>query len=175
MPPKLRLRGQEVEWQTRVRYLAYISTAPCAWLLRWNMSSTRAEPRSMLRPVLRSHLPLRAKVALYIGYIHSRLTFTATARYVLCSASQRKRIQAQQNIAQRMIAGAGRYVLNDVIARDLCIETVEEFIQRIARRMYDIANQGPYEFLRNIVPMHERSLSGRHLPRELIKTPPRHL
>ncbi|GBP24654.1 hypothetical protein EVAR_15860_1 [Eumeta japonica] len=33
--------------------------------------------------------------------------------------------------------GAGRYVLNDVIARDLCIETVQEFIQRIARRMYD--------------------------------------
>ncbi|GBP61935.1 hypothetical protein EVAR_44991_1 [Eumeta japonica] len=41
-------------------------------------------------------------------------------------------------------------------ARDLCIETVEEFIQRIARRMYNIADQGPYEFLRNIVPVHER-------------------
>ncbi|GBP53952.1 hypothetical protein EVAR_96630_1 [Eumeta japonica] len=47
-----------------------------------------------------------------------------------------------------MIVGAGRYVLNEVIARDFCIETVEEFIQRIARRMFDIADQGPYEFLR---------------------------
>ncbi|GBP92740.1 Probable RNA-directed DNA polymerase from transposon BS [Eumeta japonica] len=173
MPPKLRLRGQEVEWQTRVRYLGvHIDRSMrMAAQVEHVIHQSRAA-RSMLRPVLRSHLPLRAKVALYIGYIHSRLTFTATARYVLCSASQRKRIQAQQNIAQRMIAGAGRYVLNDVIARDLCIETVEEFIQRIARRMYDIENQGPYEFLRNIVPMHERSLSGRHLPRELIKTLP---
>ncbi|GBP65548.1 RNA-directed DNA polymerase from mobile element jockey [Eumeta japonica] len=50
--------------------------------------------RSMLRPVLRSHLPLRAKLALYKGYIRSRLTYAAPAWYALCSTSQRKRIQA---------------------------------------------------------------------------------
>ncbi|GBP64700.1 hypothetical protein EVAR_59866_1 [Eumeta japonica] len=33
--------------------------------------------RSMLRSILRSHLPLRAKVALYKGYIHSWLTYRA--------------------------------------------------------------------------------------------------
>ncbi|GBP74244.1 hypothetical protein EVAR_51642_1 [Eumeta japonica] len=77
-----------------------------------------------------------------------------------------------QNIALLMIVGAGRYVLNDVIVRDVCIETVEEFIQRIARRMYDIADQGPHEFLRNIAQMPERSPSGRPLPGELLKTPP---
>ncbi|GBP76657.1 hypothetical protein EVAR_51142_1 [Eumeta japonica] len=126
----------------------------------------------MLRPVLRSHLPLRAKLALYKGYIRSRLTYAAPAWYALCSTTQRKRIQAQQSIALRMIVGAGRYVLNDVIARDLCIETVEEFIRRIARRMFDIADQGPHEFLRNIAPTHERSPSGRPLPREITKTPP---
>ncbi|GBP13216.1 hypothetical protein EVAR_93166_1 [Eumeta japonica] len=48
--------------------------------------------RSMLRPVLRSHLPLRAKLALYKGYIRSRLTYAAPAWYALCSTSQRKRI-----------------------------------------------------------------------------------
>ncbi|GBP61860.1 hypothetical protein EVAR_97302_1 [Eumeta japonica] len=75
----------------------------------------------------------------------SRAEHAASTWYALCSASQRKKIQAQQNTALRMIVGAGRYVLNDVITRDLCIETVEEFIQRIARRMFDIADQGPYE------------------------------
>ncbi|GBP82599.1 RNA-directed DNA polymerase from mobile element jockey [Eumeta japonica] len=65
MPTKLRLRGQEVEWQTRAA-------------------------RSMLRPVLRSHLPLRAKVALYKGYIRSRLTYAAPAWYALCSSSQKR-------------------------------------------------------------------------------------
>ncbi|GBP81069.1 hypothetical protein EVAR_37195_1 [Eumeta japonica] len=81
-------------------------------------------------------------------------------------------IQAQQNIPLRMIVGAGRYVLNDVVSHDPCIETVEEFIQRIVRRMFDIADQGPYEFLRNIAPTQERSPSGRPLPKELLRTHP---
>ncbi|GBP23875.1 RNA polymerase II-associated protein 1 [Eumeta japonica] len=173
MPTKLRLRGQEVEWKTRVRYLGVQINRSMRMAAQVDhvIHQSRAA-WSMLRPVLRSHLPLRAKVALYKGYIRSRLTYAAPAWYALCSSSQKKRIQAQQNITLRMIAGAGRYVLNDVIARDLCIETVEEFIQRIARRMFDNADQGPYEFLRNIAPMQERSPSGRTLPRELTRTPP---
>ncbi|GBP12038.1 hypothetical protein EVAR_5876_1 [Eumeta japonica] len=126
----------------------------------------------MLRLVLRSHLLLRAKLALYKGYIRSRLTYAAPAWYALCSTSQRKRIQARQSITLRIIVGVGRYVLNDAIARNLCIETVEEFIQRIACRMFDIADQGPHEFLRNIAPTQERSSSGRPLAREITKTPP---
>ncbi|GBP76659.1 hypothetical protein EVAR_51144_1 [Eumeta japonica] len=125
----------------------------------------------MLRPVLQSYLPLRAKVALYKGYIRSRLTYAARAWYALCPALQKKKIQAQHNIAPRMIVGAGWYVLNDVIARDLCIETMEEFVQRITRWMFDIANQGPNEFLQNIAPTQERSLSGRPLTKELLTTP----
>ncbi|GBP24135.1 hypothetical protein EVAR_27360_1 [Eumeta japonica] len=128
--------------------------------------------RSMLCPVLQSYLPLLAKVALYKGYIRSCLTYAAPAWYAICSTSQRKKIQTQQNIVLRMIVGAVRYVLNDVIAHDLCIKTVQELIHLIARRMYDIADQGPYEFLRNIAPMHETSPSGRPLSRELLKTPP---
>ncbi|GBP34307.1 RNA-directed DNA polymerase from mobile element jockey [Eumeta japonica] len=169
MLAKLRLWGQEVEWQTRVRYLGVqIDHSMCMAAQVEHIIHQSRAARSMLRPVLRSHLPLRAKVALYKGYIRSRLTYAAPAWYALCSISQKKRIQAQQNIALRMIAEAERYVLNDVIARDLCIETIEEFIQRIARRMFDIADQGPYEFLRNIAPMQERSPSGRPFPRKLI-------
>ncbi|GBP76611.1 Probable RNA-directed DNA polymerase from transposon X-element [Eumeta japonica] len=139
MPPKLRLRGQDVEWQTKVRYLG-VQIVRCmrmAVQVEQIIHQSRAA-RSMLRPVLRSHLPFRAKIALYKGYIRSWLTYAAPAWYALYSTSQRKRIQGQQSIALRMIVGAGRYVLNDVIARDLCVETVEEFIQRIARRMFDI-------------------------------------
>ncbi|GBP72329.1 hypothetical protein EVAR_90425_1 [Eumeta japonica] len=104
MPPKLRLRGQDVEWQSKVRYLGVQidRSMRMAAQVEHVIYQSRAS-RSMLRPVLRSHLQLRAKVALYKGYIHFRLTYAAPARYALCSASQRKRIQAQQNIALRMI------------------------------------------------------------------------
>ncbi|GBP86740.1 hypothetical protein EVAR_64527_1 [Eumeta japonica] len=55
--------------------------------------------RSVLRSVLRLHFSLLTTVALYKDYIHSRLTYAALAWYALCSTSQRKRIQTQQNIA----------------------------------------------------------------------------
>ncbi|GBP92087.1 hypothetical protein EVAR_68073_1 [Eumeta japonica] len=75
----------------------------------------------------------------------------------------------EQSHAERV---APLNVLNDVIPRDLCIETVEEFIQYSARGMYDIAEKSPHEFFQNIAPMQERSLSGRPLPREFLKTLP---
>ncbi|GBP26341.1 hypothetical protein EVAR_95512_1 [Eumeta japonica] len=76
----------------------------------------------MLRPVLRSHLLLRTKVALYKGYTRSRLT--------------KNRLHAADE-------HSCWYVLNDVIACDLHIETIEEIIQRISHRMFDIADQSP--------------------------------
>ncbi|GBP66876.1 hypothetical protein EVAR_18048_1 [Eumeta japonica] len=54
-----------------------------------------------------------------LGLIHSWLIYMTPSWEALCSTFQRKRIQIQQNIALRMIVGAGWYVLNDVIARDL--------------------------------------------------------
>ncbi|GBP66877.1 hypothetical protein EVAR_18049_1 [Eumeta japonica] len=36
--------------------------------------------------------------------------------------------------------------------------------------MYDLANQGPYDFPWNITTMHKRSTSDRPLPRELFKS-----
>ncbi|GBP74902.1 hypothetical protein EVAR_36087_1 [Eumeta japonica] len=170
MPAKLRLRGQEVEWQTRVRYLGVQidRSMRMAAQVEHVIHQSRAA-RSMLRPVLGSHLPLRAKVALYKATsVPAHVRSSSMVRTLFHFA--KKRIQGQQNIALRMVVGAGRYVFNDVIARDLCIETVEEFIQRIARRMFDIADQGPYEFLRNIAPMQERSPSGRPSQRTTTNT-----
>ncbi|XP_072932349.1 myrosinase 1-like [Epargyreus clarus] len=74
--------------------------------------------RAMLRPVLSSQLPTSTKLRVYKTYIRSRLTYAAPAWYALVAKSNRKRIQAQQNQALRAIVGAGRYVRNDVVARD---------------------------------------------------------
>ncbi|GBP59857.1 RNA-directed DNA polymerase from mobile element jockey [Eumeta japonica] len=94
MPPKLRLQGQDVEWQTKVRYLGVQidRSMRMAAQVEQVIHQSRAA-RSMLRPVLRSHLPLRAKLALYKGYIRSRLTYAAPAWYALCSISQRNRFK----------------------------------------------------------------------------------
>ncbi|GBP09968.1 RNA-directed DNA polymerase from mobile element jockey [Eumeta japonica] len=53
MPPKLRLRGQDVEWQTKVRYLGVQIDRTMRMPLKWNKLSTREPARSM-----RAQLPI---------------------------------------------------------------------------------------------------------------------
>ncbi|GBP58731.1 RNA-directed DNA polymerase from mobile element jockey [Eumeta japonica] len=124
--------------------------------------------RAKLRPVLASRLSIRTKLAIYKCYIRSRLTYTAPAWYALCSKLQRHRLQAQQNIVLRMISGTGWYVKNDVMARDLKVETLEEFVKMLARRAFSRADAGPYTSLRNLGPHYDRSMKGYQLARALV-------
>ncbi|GBP33484.1 hypothetical protein EVAR_23887_1 [Eumeta japonica] len=123
----------------------FVRTDRSRWSLKWSMSSTKADPRG-------------ACCAQYSDCTYRSEPCTR-ATSVLGSLTQ------QQH-------EAGRYVLNDVIARYLRTETVEEFITHLAHRLHDFADQGLHEFVRNIAPMHERLPSGQLLPRQLIKSPP---
>lgn len=87
------------------------------------------------------------------------------------SPSQRSRLQAQQSLSLRIIVKAGQYVRNDVIARDLGVESLLEFVIRLARNMYERAENGPHEHLHNIAPLHARPPDGTALPRELLVPP----
>ncbi|GBP55427.1 hypothetical protein EVAR_34228_1 [Eumeta japonica] len=57
--------------------------------------------------------------------------------------NQRRRLQAQQNMVLRMIAETGCYVNNDVIARELRVQTIEDFVRTQAQRLFDSANEDP--------------------------------
>ncbi|XP_052755883.1 uncharacterized protein LOC128201819 [Galleria mellonella] len=127
--------------------------------------------RAMLRPVLQSNLSLRTKIGIYKTYIRSQLTYASPAWYALCSDAQRRRMQAQQNCVLRMCADAGRYVRNDVIARDLAVPSVEEFVRRLARTMFSRADASHHPHLRDLAPLHARPPDAtRALPRDLLRT-----
>ncbi|KAL4704858.1 hypothetical protein ACJJTC_017643 [Scirpophaga incertulas] len=53
-------------------------------------------------------------------------------------------------------------------SRDTRIPSVEEFVTRLARRMYDRADNGPHLHLHQIAPYVPRPPDGRPLPRELL-------
>ncbi|GBP92478.1 RNA-directed DNA polymerase from mobile element jockey [Eumeta japonica] len=167
MPDQLRLRGQAVEWNTSA-----ISGRAYRPLIANDTTNRPRHPdesaaRAKLRPILASRLPISTKIAIYKCYIRSRLTYAAPAWYALCSGLQRQRLQAQQNIALRLIAGAGWYVRNDVIARDLGVETVEEFVRRLTKRAFNRADAGPHSSLHNLAPLLDRPIRGYQLPRDL--------
>ncbi|GBP34481.1 RNA-directed DNA polymerase from mobile element jockey [Eumeta japonica] len=145
MPNQLRLIGQTVEWRTCVRYLSVHIDRSLRMISQMDyviqMSRTA---RAKVRPILASRLPITTKIVILKSYICSRLNYTAPAWYALCSELQRQRLQAQQNIGLRMFAGAGWYVKNDVIARDLKVATLEDFIKVLARRAFSHADADLY-------------------------------
>nr|XP_034826944.1 uncharacterized protein LOC117984436 [Maniola hyperantus] len=169
---QLRLRGQDIEWQTSVRYLGCHIDVSLHMVPMVNHAVNQARAAtSMLRQVLASSLSPKTKLRIYGAYVRSRLTYAAPAWYSFCSEYQRRRLQVQQNKCLRLIVEAPRYVRNDVIHRDLKTPTVEEYVRTLARRMFARADNGPYEHLHGIAPLIPRPPTGRQLPRELLRSP----
>ncbi|GBP49146.1 hypothetical protein EVAR_80814_1 [Eumeta japonica] len=78
MPDKLRLRGQAVEWNTRVRYLGVHIDRSLRMTPQINhVIQTSRAACAKLRPILASRLPIRTNVAIYKCYVRSRLTYAA--------------------------------------------------------------------------------------------------
>ncbi|RVE41206.1 hypothetical protein evm_014144, partial [Chilo suppressalis] len=150
-PPKLTLDGHQIEWASSTKYLGVTIDKNIRMVAHAEEAITKSrKARAALRPILTSNLPLRTKV-------------------------QKKRIQKQQNAALRILTGAGRYVRNDVIARDLKIETVEEFVSRLARAMFSRADQGPYLHLQGLAPINSASSPGPGRHRRAPRPTPRSL
>ncbi|GBP96494.1 RNA-directed DNA polymerase from mobile element jockey [Eumeta japonica] len=107
MPDQLRLRGQAVEWNTRVRYLGVHIDRSLRMVPQIDhVIQTSRAAHAKLRPILASRLPIR-KVAIYKCYIPSHADLRCTGLYALCSGLQRQRLQAQQNIALRLTGPGG--------------------------------------------------------------------
>ncbi|RVE41424.1 hypothetical protein evm_013925 [Chilo suppressalis] len=102
-PPKLTLKGKPIDWASSITYLGIKIDKGLRLNAQAEAAITKSRgARAALRPVLKSNLPLRTK-------------------------TQKTRLQQQQNVALRIITQAQRYVLNEVIARDLKMESIEDF------------------------------------------------
>ncbi|KAL4708217.1 hypothetical protein ACJJTC_016876 [Scirpophaga incertulas] len=87
------------------------------------------------------------------------------------NVSARKKIEAQQSITLRTILKAPRYVRNDVIRRDLRIQTIAEFAKTLAANMFGRAAKSSHPAIKDIAPQHTRPPDGRKLslPRDLLE------
>lgn len=118
LPPKLKLLENEIEWAPTVKYLGVtIDRNLTMGSHTTNVCNEVRAARALLRPMLRSHISLRAKIGIYKTYLRSRLTYAAPAWFALVSETNRARLRAQQAQSLRAIVNAPRYVRNATIKK----------------------------------------------------------
>jgi hypothetical protein len=172
-PPEMTLLGQPLPWLREVKYLGVTIDRRLNMSAHVNNTINRTRTaRALLTPVMKSSLPLTAKINIYKGYIRSRLTYAAPAWYALVGECKRRRLRAQQSLALRAASGAHYYVSNHVLHRDLKVEHLDDFITRLARAMFERADGSRLTHLQNIAPHHTRPPDKRALPRDLIRPDP---
>ncbi|KAJ2937340.1 hypothetical protein O0L34_g19223 [Tuta absoluta] len=167
-PPKLKLHGQEIGWSAQAKYLGVTIDRNLSMVQHVkNVIGQAGAATALLRPILRSRLPLRMKLGVFKAYIRTRLTYAAPAWYAVVSETNRQRLRAQQSKALRAIADAPRFVRNEVIRRDLKVETLDEFVSKLSTGMFARADRSDFEHLRNLAPYHARPPDWKPYPREL--------
>ena len=170
-PPPLTLFGTEVPWKNNATYLGVVIDRRLTMTAQVKKAKNAARAAlNMLRPVLRSRLPLRTKLAIYKTYVRPHLTYAAPAWFALASPRQRLMLQQVQNVALRRIVKAPWYVRNATIKRDLRAEDINEHVLSVAARMYSRADASVHPHIRNIAPWHTRppDAARRRLPRDIL-------
>lgn len=168
-PPPLTMLGQSIEWTSTVKYLGV--TIDRRLTMKKHVSNVVNQvraTRALLRPVLHSRLPIRAKLGIYKAYVRTRLTYAAPAWYALVRECNRRRLRAQQSLALRTIVDAPRFVRNSTISRDLRMESLDDFIGRLTKAMFGRAEHSGFQHLRELAPYHARPPDGRGFPRDLL-------
>lgn len=172
MPTRLVLNGEEIAWVDKAKYLGVVIDRRLS--MREHVRAVAGQVRAAtaaLMPVFKSRLPLRAKVGVYKTYLRSKLTYAAPAWFALASKASKATLRARQSVAIRRLAGAPRYVRNSTLARDLKIESVDDFVARLADRMFGAADASRHSHIRGIAPYHTRPPDGRAFPRDLVTRP----
>ncbi|XP_061725406.1 uncharacterized protein LOC133531290 [Cydia pomonella] len=169
-PPSL--LGQPLTWSPAVKYLGVTIDR------RLNMDRHAADTvrrakvaRMCLRPVFCSKLPVRTKLGLYKAYVRSRLTYASPAWYSFCSRSNKEKMRRQETLTLRTILKCPRYVSNAALTETLKWRGLEEFVERLARVMFDRADNAGLDHLRDIAPHHTTRPPerwARDLPRALL-------
>ena len=171
-PPPLSLLGQRIDWSPQATYLGVVVDRRLTMIGHVRHATSSAKTALfLLRPLLRSHLPLRIKLALYKSYVRPRLTYAAPAWYALTNPCLRKNLQVVQNIALRRVTQAPYFVRNATLLRDLKMESLEEHIGRLSSNAFSRADVSDHLHLQDIAPWHSRPPDICRLPRDSLPPP----
>jgi hypothetical protein len=92
--------------------------------------------RRRLQPLLRSRkLSFKCKTLLYTSILRPMILY-ASQVWLTCANSHLQKLESFQSKTLRWITAAPWFVRNEIIRRDLNVETIKEHIIRLSKRFY---------------------------------------
>ena len=151
-PTPLKLQDTDDEWSPQVKYLGV--TIGSRLTMGPDVNHAIGKSRAV-------RALLYLNVGVYKLYIHPLLNYED-------DETNKSRIRAQQSLSLHKIATAPRFVRNTTIQRNFQVESLDDFVGRLATSMFARADASAWPHIKHIAPCHTRPPDRRRLPRDLI-------
>ena len=86
------------------------------------------------------------------------------------SKPKMQKIQVLQNRCLRQIGGYDRYTRIQQLHEDLRVERIEDFVKRLAKKMYDTARRSRNTTIRAIGDYNPEEYTRKRMPKALLQT-----
>lgn len=135
-PPPVHFQGTQIPSSPNVKYLGITIDKRLTWGPHLKQKRKTLNSRlHLLRPILKSKLPVYTKLILYKSLLRPIWAY-AIQIWGCAKPSQIRTIQAFQSITLRMITSAPWFVSNSSLHSDLKIESVDQLAKKHYRSFY---------------------------------------
>lgn len=143
--PAVSINNIIIPHSTEVKYLGLTFDRRLTWSPHLKDKRKKLNSRlHLLRPLLRSNLTLSIKITLYKALLQPIWTYGIVI-WGSAKPSNKRTIQAFQNICQRLITGAPWFVSNETLKSDLKLPSINEiaaiYYKRFHAKLQHIPNQ----------------------------------
>ena len=166
---KLKLNDENINYAPLAKYLGITFDKNLTWNNQIQEFKRKfAERYSRINPLfITMKIPLTTKINLYKAYIRSVITYAAPA-WMGSSKLKMQKIQVLQNRCLRKIGGYDRYTRIQQLHEDLRVERIEDFVKRLAKKMYDKAGRSRNSTIRTIGDYNPEDFPRRRMPKALL-------
>ncbi|CAF4874636.1 unnamed protein product [Pieris macdunnoughi] len=169
LPPPLRFLDQDVPWKTPVTYLGVTIDRRLTMRHHVNRAVGRAKGATYaLYPLLYGNIPLRNQARALQTVRAPTPNVRGTGVVLLHKGDPPPETARRTKHQFTTRSGGPRYVRNATIARDLRMESIDEFVARLTKGMFDRADASQHPHLKDIAPWHSRPPDKYRYPRELF-------
>lgn len=152
-PPKLSMYGEQLNWDTKTRYLGVILDARLTWKPHFEFITAKFRLKKiLLKQLLGRYSPLnvRNKLLVYKTILRPTITYAAPVWGGACRTTIDRFEVLQSTTLRHQVLAANRYASNTDIAKALNIPSLRHFMGKLAITFYNSLESNENEELKNL-------------------------